>query len=252
MPTHEVSPVLEDYLEAIFRLISEKGAARVRDIADALSVHKSTVTAALHRLTEEELLDYKPYELARLTPKGRRIAKEVARRHDILVDFLSGILKLDRSVAAENACRMEHVLDREVLERISSFGQFVGQCPRTSGNWLERFEYFYRHGGMPPGSESDLQQWLEDRMKEQESDKTATTLNRLKAGDKATIVKVGGSGPLRRRIVDMGVVKGAPVEVQKVAPLGDPIEVKIKGYSLSLRKAKASAIDVKRDCSYNE
>ncbi len=71
------------------------------------------------------------------------------------------------------------------------------------------------------------------------------TLNELKIGDKAEIVKLGGAGDVKRRLMDMGVVKGAVVEVERIAPLGDPIEIKIKGYNLSLRKEEASKIIVK-------
>ncbi len=70
------------------------------------------------------------------------------------------------------------------------------------------------------------------------------TLNQLEPGERATIVKVGGEGPVRRRILDMGVVKGADIEVVRVAPLGDPVEFRIKGYNLSLRKSEAQNIQV--------
>ncbi len=70
------------------------------------------------------------------------------------------------------------------------------------------------------------------------------TLNQLKPGERATIVKVGGEGAVRRRILDMGVVSGADIEVVRVAPLGDPVEFLIKGYNLSLRKSEAQNIQV--------
>jgi ferrous iron transport protein A len=67
----------------------------------------------------------------------------------------------------------------------------------------------------------------------------------LKPGQSGEIVKVGGSGPSRRRMIDMGLVSGTVIEVVKVAPLGDPIEFKIKGYNLSLRKSEAREIEIK-------
>jgi len=69
-------------------------------------------------------------------------------------------------------------------------------------------------------------------------------LSDLKPGQRGTISKVGGSGDIRRRILDMGVVPQTEVEVERVAPLGDPIEVKVKGYHLSLRKEEAANIYV--------
>ena len=70
-------------------------------------------------------------------------------------------------------------------------------------------------------------------------------LSEMGPKDKGTIVKVGGSGAIRRRLLDMGVVADSEVEVERVAPLGDPIAIKIKGYSLSLRKEEAANIQVK-------
>jgi len=72
------------------------------------------------------------------------------------------------------------------------------------------------------------------------------TLRDLKPGENGTVVKVSGAGPAYRRILDMGIVRGAKIKVERVAPLGDPIEVKIKGYHLSLRKLEASCIYIKR------
>ena len=69
-------------------------------------------------------------------------------------------------------------------------------------------------------------------------------LSELKPGEKGRIVKVRGSGGVHRRILDMGVVSGTEVEVERVAPLEDPIEVTLKGYHLTLRKGEAKGIQV--------
>ncbi|HSN92002.1 MAG TPA: ferrous iron transport protein A [Anaeromyxobacteraceae bacterium] len=71
-----------------------------------------------------------------------------------------------------------------------------------------------------------------------------TNLAKLVPGERARITAVGAVGPMRRRLMDMGVLPGEAVEVQKVAPLGDPIEVRIRNYSLSLRKKEAEGIAV--------
>lgn len=72
-------------------------------------------------------------------------------------------------------------------------------------------------------------------------------LSELKPKETGKIVKVGGKGSVHRRILDMGVVSGTMVEVQRVAPLGDPIEIKVKGYNLTLRKEEAKNILVEVD-----
>ncbi|RLC60365.1 MAG: ferrous iron transport protein A [Chloroflexi bacterium] len=73
---------------------------------------------------------------------------------------------------------------------------------------------------------------------------TVKMLNELKKGEKGKIVKIGGSGSVHRRLLDMGLVSGSDIEMQRVAPLGDPIEIKVKGYNLSLRKEEAASIQV--------
>ena len=70
------------------------------------------------------------------------------------------------------------------------------------------------------------------------------TLKDAKIGDTVKVVKLHGEGPIKRRIMDMGITKGVEVYVRKVAPLGDPIEVTVRGYELSLRKADADMIEL--------
>lgn len=70
------------------------------------------------------------------------------------------------------------------------------------------------------------------------------TLKEAKIGEAVRVVKLYGEGPVKRRIMDMGITKGVEVFVRKVAPLGDPIEVNVRGYELSLRKADAEMIEV--------
>ena len=70
------------------------------------------------------------------------------------------------------------------------------------------------------------------------------TLKDIKVGHRARVVKVNGEGAIKRRIMDMGITKGVEIYVRKVAPLGDPMELFVRGYELSLRKADADMIDV--------
>lgn len=70
------------------------------------------------------------------------------------------------------------------------------------------------------------------------------TLKNMKTGEKSKVIKVAGEGAIRRRIMDMGITKGVEIKVFKVAPLGDPIEIIVRGYELSLRKDDADMIEV--------
>lgn len=76
------------------------------------------------------------------------------------------------------------------------------------------------------------------------NEKSAKTLKFAKSGESVRVLKVAGDGALRQRILDMGLTKGAEVTVRKVAPLGDPLEITVRGYELSLRKREAACIVV--------
>ena len=70
------------------------------------------------------------------------------------------------------------------------------------------------------------------------------TLAEVEVGDSATVVKLHGDGALRRRLMDLGLIKGTPFKVVKVAPLGDPVELTVRGYELSIRKEEAAIVEV--------
>lgn len=71
------------------------------------------------------------------------------------------------------------------------------------------------------------------------------TLKEAKVGESVSVVKLHGEGAVKRRIMDMGITRGVEVHIRKVAPLGDPIEVTVRGYELSLRKADAEMIEIR-------
>ena len=70
------------------------------------------------------------------------------------------------------------------------------------------------------------------------------TLRQAKVGDTVTVVRLHGEGAVKRRIMDMGITRGVPVHIRKVAPLGDPVEITVRGYELSLRKEDAQMVEV--------
>lgn len=70
------------------------------------------------------------------------------------------------------------------------------------------------------------------------------TLKQAKKGETVTVVKLHGEGAVKRRIMDMGITKGVTIEIRKVAPLGDPVEINVRGYELSLRKSDAEMIEI--------
>lgn len=140
--SHLLSESLEDYLEIILELESDQKVARAKDIADRMGVQRGSVTGALKALGEKKLINYEPYSFITLTPTGKKIAREIKRRHGILEDFLVRVLGVDEVQAEETACRMEHAIDKESIDKLVQFIEFIDQCPRTGGDWVSAFEQF--------------------------------------------------------------------------------------------------------------
>ena len=81
-------------------------------------------------------------------------------------------------------------------------------------------------------------------MKAEKEEHAMTTLRQKKAGDTVRVLKLHGEGAVKRRIMDMGITRGVEIYVRKLAPLGDPMELSLRGYELSIRKADAEMIEV--------
>ena len=136
----QLSDSQEDYLETIFHLVKENSVARVKDIAQRMNVNMSSVTGALKNLTVLKMIEYEPYHYVTLTSKGKAEAKRIVRKHDVLSTLLTRVLSISPEEAEHNACRMEHAIDKHVLDRLVVFIQFVEQCPHHQKEWLEAFE----------------------------------------------------------------------------------------------------------------
>jgi len=149
-PTKKLTRRLEDYLEAVWVLTQEQGVARVRDIAARTDVTMSSVTSALKQLARGGLVHYDPYQLVTLTARGESLAERIHDKHDALRGFLVEVLDLDPHTAEANACRMEHVVDDEVLHRLSLLARFLRQrCPEQD-EWARRFgEYCRSQASLP-------------------------------------------------------------------------------------------------------
>lgn len=130
----------EDYLEAILQLSEENRVARSKEIAERLNVSKASVTGALRQLKASGLVNHDPYSYITLTESGERIARDVIRRHEILADFLFRVLGLDQKAADENACRIEHAIDQDVLERLVSFLAYVDSQDPDIKQWMAEIE----------------------------------------------------------------------------------------------------------------
>lgn len=246
--TDTLTASLEDYLEAIFHIIAEKQAVRPKDIAKRLKVSNSSVTGALRSLADKELINYAPYDVISLTPTGKIAAKDVIRRHEVLSDFFVKVLAVEEADADKAACQMEHSIPKIILERFIQFAEFIEVCPRGGSKWIAGFGYHCDHDDTQENCERCISATLEDVKKQRQQGgrkvMTAARLKDLKPGQKGKVLKVNARGETNKRIVEMGVTPGAVVEVERVAPLGDPIDIKVKGYHLSLRKEEAEGIEI--------
>jgi DtxR family Mn-dependent transcriptional regulator len=239
---------LEDYLEVIFHIIAEKEAVRPKDIAKRLKVTNASVTGALRSLAEKELINYAPYDVISLTPTGKTAAKDVIRRHEVLRDFFVNVLAVEEHEADNAACKMEHSIPKIILERFIKFAEFVEVCPRGGSKWIAGFAYHCDHDDTQENCERCISTTLEKVKKRRnqggQKSMTLVKLKDLEPGQKGKVFKINVPGETNKRIIEMGVTTGAVVEVERVAPLGDPIDIKVKGYHLSLRKDEAGDIDI--------
>ncbi len=142
----KLSATLEDYLRIIFEYQREKRFARVSDIAASLKVAKSAVTAAMQSLASRGLINYRPYEPATLTPAGTKKAEKLLLRHEIIHEFLCGILALDAKSADTTAGSMEHSIDDATLEKFVCFLAFIGNRPALRRSLSDGFRKFTVEG----------------------------------------------------------------------------------------------------------
>lgn len=119
MPT----PSMEDYIEQIYMLIEDKGYARVSDIAEALSVHPSSVTKMVQKLDKDEYLVYEKYRGLILTPKGKKIGKRLVYRHELLEQLLR-IIGVKEENIYEDVEGIEHHLSWDAIDRVGDLVQF--------------------------------------------------------------------------------------------------------------------------------
>ena len=246
--TDTLTASLEDYLEAIFHIASDRQAVKPRDIARRLKVSYASVTGALRSLAQKKLVNYTPYDLITLTPEGVEAARDVVRRHEVLHDFLVDVLAVDDAEAGDAACLMEHSIPRTVMDRLIQFVEFVQTCPRGGSEWIQGFSHHCDHDSARENCEKCIVSCLEEtRKKARQRGKGQMVLSKLKdmkPGQKCRIIKVRGRSEASKRILGMGVIPGSVVEIERIAPPGGPIDVKVRGYHLSLRKDEAEGIDV--------
>lgn len=123
-PDHEsmhLSESLEDYLEVILRYGEMGAGIRLTDIAGHMNVSKPSAHQAVQKLKEMGYVNAGRYDAVHLTKEGRGAASRISRRHNALVTFLADILGVQMATAEKDACRIEHVISRETMDKINKF-----------------------------------------------------------------------------------------------------------------------------------
>jgi DtxR family Mn-dependent transcriptional regulator len=218
--SEEVTAVIEEYLECIYKLQEKSGVARTSDIVKSLGVVPGTVTNTVEWLEKEGLVTHKPYKGVKLTQKGRKIALQVIRRHRLSERLLVDILHMEWDKVHDAACKLEHGITDEMIESLEKALKHPKTCPH--GNPIPT-----EYGGIV---EEKSQPLLE-----------------LATGEQSTIVKITEErADLLHYLDKLGLVPGASIEVREKAPFNGPITVKVGSTSHALSRAIASIIQVKK------
>lgn len=211
-----LSENLEDYLEAISFLSSGKtDGVRLTDIANAMSVKKPSATAALISLSERGLVEYEKYKPVALTAAGELIAKNVRKKHVLLSGFFKEVLGVCPEEADIAACKMEHALEDNIMEKLIGF--LKGANFNACSTCLSK----------AAGCESDCPHSI--------------CLSELAAGDRAVVLDVQ-TEKNQTKSVELSV--GTIVQVDKITACS--FSLKTFGRKMSLSKSAAKRISVKR------
>jgi DtxR family transcriptional regulator, Mn-dependent transcriptional regulator len=167
--TKKLSATLEDYLGVVLRFQRAKRFARVSDIASALGVAKSAVTAALQSLASKALINYQPYEPVTLTEEGEQQAEEILVRHRIILDFLKDVLAIDPKEAEPIACEMEHTINAVALEKFVCFLAFIGTRSGKGQTWLKEFQRFAKSGADGRTCKACIREYLQKTRSDMET-----------------------------------------------------------------------------------
>ena len=135
---------IEDYVELLYDLQKNKKLVHTNDIAYALNIKPSSVTEIFIKLSNEGYLNYKKYSGVTLTKKGRKIALETKKKHNVLMEFLI-LLGIDKKIAESDACEMEHILHPTSMKAIIRFVEVVQKCDITP-YWLKRIKKYIETG----------------------------------------------------------------------------------------------------------
>ena len=138
---------IEEYLEIIYILEESDGHASTGKIANLMEIKAPSVSEMLSKLEKEELVTYEPYKGAKLTSGGLKIAKEINKKHKAISKFLK-MIGVDQKTSEIDACRLEHHISNESMEKLLKFLSFIKEAP-VEPMWLKRFYDYLETGERP-------------------------------------------------------------------------------------------------------
>ena len=143
----ELTPSQEHYLRAIWELRSQRGYARLADLARALDVTPATLSVGLRPLEARSLVAHDEHRFLLLTPAGERVAREVHHRYVVLRSFLADVLRVPQATAEREACLIEHDVSAATTERIVDFLKLLQEDREMGELFRARFDAFHRSCG---------------------------------------------------------------------------------------------------------
>jgi len=216
----KLSNVIEEYLEAIYRLQERNGIARTGDLVKMLNVAPGTITNTIERLEKDLLVVHEPYKGVQLTEEGRRIAIDVIRRHRLLERLLTDLLEVEWDKAHDIACQLEHWIPRDVAKKIEHVLKNPKTCP---------------HGNPIPTEKGEI---FEEK---------SFPLKDFRVGDKGIIIKIADEKTnFLKYFNKLGIKPGKRIEIIEKAPMGDPIIIKIDGKICAINRSMASSIMIRK------
>jgi len=243
---NKLSASLEDYLEAIYHVVSEKHAARAKDIASRLKVNNSSVTGALRTLSEKGLVNYAPYDLITLTPSGNEIAKDIIRRHLALRNFFVKILCINEDTAEEAACRMEHDVPKEILDKLILFVDFLQICPRAGEELIKGFTRHCEESILTGDCKNCIDICLKTLKDKKDIYKNnphkQILLKDMKVAELGKISEISKNSSAFQQFLEIGAGRGSIIQVLEKD--NQSVLIKTRGYNLYIRGDEAENIKI--------
>jgi len=239
-PDLDLTGALEDYLETIFELVRTRKLARVKDIAKARGVKAGSVSPAMRRLADLGLIQYVEREYIDLTPKGEAEARRIFAKHQLLTRFFRRILMMSEEAAEADACAIEHNLSNEGMDHFVRFFEFLQVCPEGD-KLVDKFrECSLVHDDITECKSKCPLKKSGARV----HGKPLTSIWELHPNEKATVCQILGSGDVRLKLLDKGIIPEVKIELDRVAPEDDKALIRFQGFTLELTQEEAESVIV--------